>query len=107
MSKLVNPTGSTKEQKRGSGIRGGRTILSSHYVVVAERLLHVYALLPLRLQTGTKPKWQMERKGGGCDAGKGVCEHAVRHARSPLGDKPTPTRTCPAPQLPENAYHVH
>lgn len=97
MSKLVNPTSCTNEKKHGSGIREGRTIVSSHYVVVAERLLHVYALLPLRLQTGTKPKWQMGRKGGGCDAGKGVCEHAVRHACSPLGDRPMPTRTSPAP----------
>lgn len=44
---------------------------------------------------------------GGCDAGKGVSERAVRHARRPLDDRPTPTSTSPAPQLPENACHVH
>lgn len=46
-----------------------------HYIVeslcrCADSLSYVIALLALRLQTGTKPKWQMGRKGRrSCDAG--------------------------------------
>lgn len=96
MSKLVNPTSCTNEKKRGSGIRDGRTIVSSHYVVVAERLTCICAAA-FATADGNKTKMADGERGGGCDAGKGVCEHAVRHARSPLGDRPMPTRTSPAP----------
>lgn len=81
--------------------------MSSHYVVVAERLLHVYALLPLRLQTGTKPKWQMGRKGEAVTQGR-----ASVNMLSGMRGAHWVTGRCrraqvPPPQLPENACHVH
>lgn len=79
------------------------TILSSHYVVVPS-LSYVIAVLALRLQTGTKPKWQMGRKGRrSCDAGTEIFNRkGWLHARCSARPsahwllKPKPTRVDPA-----------
>lgn len=87
-------------------IREVRTIVSSHYVVVAERLLHVYALLPLRLQTGTKPKWQMGRKREAVTQGRASVNmlSGMRAAHWLTGR--CRRAQVPPPQQPENACHV-
>lgn len=60
-----------KKRKACYGIRMVGAILSSHYVVEPKASSYAIALLALRLQTGTKPKWQMGRKGRSLCDGKG------------------------------------
>lgn len=58
----------------------------------AVSLSYVIALLALRLQTGTKPKWQLGRMGRGgvthgmkYSTGKGVFEHAAQPGTQLIG----------------------
>ena len=91
-----------------------------HYIVeslcrCAESLFYVIALLALRLQTGTKPKWQMGRKGRrSCDAWAEIFNRKGRlWARCSASSSAhwllniSPTRIHPAPCKPEDACHVY
>lgn len=113
ISMAGNSTGCTKTRN------GMRDQDGLHYIVeslcrCAESLFYVIALLALRLRTGTKPKWQMGRKGRrSCDAWAEIfnrkgwlraCCSARRSAHWLL------SRSHSAfipPLLPEDACHVY